>query len=739
MLPRSLIVLGSLGLSSVALAAEISQLEVGDAISLTDDQSPDKNSANKIKILRLGNGTLVSVFGDGVGDDVYDTKADAERPARDVFARICNPDKVDCDALSSWSGPVNLSNTALRSSLSTAWHGEDFPAEPFAGDSDKPNIFASGANVVVTWVDKYCPGGEQRSVSYIERDGREVPYSCTYVVRSTDSGKTWSAAQQLTSGIRDAKGDVSRGTSAAWTIVWQEDPSGLQLGEAEGPGEGASGANVSHGTDIWYTALPMTGFSAGESFPEAVRVTDNFTRMDRKQGEELDIEAGQEGAARPNLALIGPAVILAYEETKGSEGVDFGKVIRYHSFMWNAPPVSCLPGEGDGECRENAHGEPYPALDDPERMGCIISDPGENARRVRFLAQGTPGPTSDIKLSIFWRQGQYDQGGPADVFHRSGFASGDGPLDGFGVGDFDPPVAQPTGPDAADGCFLYGDEDDGTGAFANSPGLNLSTLTPDGGDLDGGSDDNPVENALAHRGLIKGDFIALGYSYTDDWALANFTDQDNYDFWIRTSKDGGRSWDEPIDLTSESTAALAAAYGLSETGVHVKEPRIVKTPGNGPGCPSGDPDASDTTNPMHCTAPGTYIVAWGTEVNTYSHLGGGDQLDLFITRTTDKGATYEPYVSFAGTAGEEFESQLRPTPDGSEVYLTWNVTETSGAKNSYFATAYATLVEVEEPDTDVEPEPEESRGCSTAGGAGLGSGLVALLAGALLLRRRRRD
>ena len=64
--------------------------------------------------------------------------------------------------------------------------------------------------------------------------------------------------------LRDAKQDAHSGNvttdpaSASYrkgqvVISWQEDPQGLQLGEADGPGDGASGAQVNGGTGIWYT------------------------------------------------------------------------------------------------------------------------------------------------------------------------------------------------------------------------------------------------------------------------------------------------------------------------------------------------------------------------------------------------------------------------------------------------------------------------------------------------------
>ena len=174
-----------------------------------------------------------------------------------------------CSLESGWTEAVNVSNTALLSSMSTRWEETDgvlneLPSA-FYGDSGKPNIFNSGTFAVISWTDKYCDGGEQRMISYNERGGITLPFSCIYTARAnyadvTDVEPTWTP-QRITTGIRDAMQDVNKGlsqvvndvTKGRWIVTWQEDPHGLQIGGADGPGDGASGANVTHGTDIWYT------------------------------------------------------------------------------------------------------------------------------------------------------------------------------------------------------------------------------------------------------------------------------------------------------------------------------------------------------------------------------------------------------------------------------------------------------------------------------------------------------
>ena len=788
MIRLSTIIAVSLALLAFASEARAeTEFEVGPSTVLTT-QVPDGDLSAKIKIVRLGNGTLVVSYGDaGTAEHVYDVKARTERPARDIFVTRCNANTSDCGDSASWSVPLNLSGTASQTSASTAWKG---PAEgrlPFYGDSDKSNIFSNGPAVVITWTDKLCDPAVQGSVTYVELEQREIPYSCLYVSRSLNSGATWSTARQLSSGLRDAKQDVNRGGEKAWVISWQEDPAGLQLGQAEGPGDGGSGAKVSKGTDVWYSYLGRADFDLGAEFPDPIRLTNNFTKMATGDDPDPNAESGTEGASRPNLALIGNTVLVAYEETKSLEGLDEGKYVRFSSFRFDQPPTSCALDTGTGgtggiggqggqggmggggvggeagaggiggmggggvggeagaggtggvagigvpsvladasgeigidQCRMSPNGDPYPDPSDPARVGCILSAPSENARRVRFFGQGTPGPNSGVKLFMIWKQGEFDEGGPSDIVGRA--------ATGFAPADFVQSVSVPSASapgDELDGCYIRGVEGPvPSGAFANSPAINLSAETEAGGDLDASTGDNIVEDARAHRGLITGDFIALGYSYTPDWAVARYTDQENYEFWIRRTTDGGATWSEPVDLTSESTLQVATRLGLSEAGINVKEPRIVKTPGHGPGCPNGDPEDETTTRPSDCRDPRTFVVAWGTETNVYEHLGGAEDIDIFITRSTDKGATYEPYQVLAGAKSPEFneldemESQLRPTPDGKTVFNVWNeVSEESGA-NGRFAIAIETEIPVEpEPDAGVpdggtEPEALTTAGCS---------------------------
>jgi len=165
------------------------------------------------------------------------------------------------------------------------------------------------------------------------------------------------------------------------------------------------------------------------------------------------------------------------------------------------------------------------------------------------------------------------------------------------------------------------------------------------------------------RALIRGDDLYVGYEYTADLAQQAYTNTDNYNFWIRHYNAATATWDNPVKVTN-----------ISDTSVDVREPRLVGTPGNGPNCPGGAP--VDPGNPVHlqqCQDRDTFIVAWGSRTNVSAwDPAGPEDLTIFITRTTDKGVTYEPAVQVPTVDTGAFESQLRPTPDGNTVYFAWN-------------------------------------------------------------------
>jgi hypothetical protein len=695
----------------VTMAYAAVQIVVGTPIAISDGSFGDKP-----KIQRTGDGRLVVTYGDetaGTGD-VYDVKGAVERAARDVYVKTCKPDTVvSCNDIGDWSAAINVSQSALSSSISTAWRGGD-PMEdalPYPGDIDKVNIKTSGPIIVLTWIGNYCPDGDvvaegiqppvQRAIRYLERDGRVIPFACTWAAYSTNNGVAWSAPIQLSTGERDAKQDASFGSVSSdvaspnykkgqVAISWQEDPQGLQLGEADGPGDGASGANVNGGTDIWYTyakvdlSVPSTPKDDFVLVP-AIRLSDNWNGLYGIHGQLNSIydatganvdpdllEKGQAGASRANIGMVGSTAIVAYEETKGSEGLDEGKFVRYHAFKFDTPPA--------------------------DSAGCIISDPLKNARRVRFLTQSpTDAGPDGINIGIFWKEGIYDKGGPSDIVVRRG------------MGGLQPANMAP----AVDANCATSDYLTAIG-LASERAENISSNTPTATteNLTDDTEANYTENALAHRGVLRGADMWIGYNYTGDlvdlWSQLN-----NYNFWLRKYKVGS-GWSVPTNLTN-----------VTDTAINVREPRIFGTPNSSQStCPSDDPNDATTTDPTTCQNTDVIYLAWGTQENVSPFdPDGGDDLGIYITVSTDSGVSFAPAVRYSTAAGSLFddteyayETQVVTRPDGTRFYGVWNQGDSlAGVTKAEFASGDVT----EAVDPPVEP-PVEPPVLSSGGGGGNG-------------------
>lgn len=604
---KFLLVLLSVALAGAAAAGAVEpSWSLPIPLSGVPDTGLDGGSAAKGRLLGLSYDTpqgfavpLLAAYVDGMGPTVWSFDA-SSHAARDVFVTRST------DGGATWSQARNLSLSANLSSLDVDHDGDpETPPQAYAGDVEKPNLFANGRRILLAWISRYCPSGQQRSVRYPEAGGIEVPYACLWSSRSTDGGMTWSAATPMTDGYRDAKQESIRGSGAGFMALLQQDPRGLQPGEAEGPGEGGSGAQVSRGTDIWWSSLRTVDFEAGDPFPPTQRLTDNHTLVDTD-----GYESGTTGASRPNFFLDGGIAVVAYEETKGSGGDgEGGKYLRYHAY---SAFDSSLPDSTAG-------------------AGCIVSQVGENARRARLVGQ--PGPSkssSALRLFIFWRQGIGTQGAPADIVGRVGrLMPGDPSSTGLRPEDLQPAVH----PD----CL------DADAAADNAQPLNLSSRAG----LTATTSDDALENARAHRAVLRGDLVFLAWTGLPSPEGGSVPrPQPNFDLYVRRSTDGGQTW-----LTRDNVSRLPWSRHL------LLEPRLVATP--------------FASNPAEYYDPNVLYAVWSLEVVPDGPEGPVLDSAIFFTRTTDAAASWDPVRQLAGGPGFHFESQARTDPDGQRLYVVW--------------------------------------------------------------------
>ncbi len=619
-----------LAATSVAVADTKPGLIVDQATPVNISRLPAQLT-DKPKLARMPDGALIAVYAEGVdvpgGYQVFDVKERILRNPQDIFAAYSTDDGA------TWSTPVNLSNTALQSSASgrVDLDGDGIVLEheviPWFGDSRKPNIVIFGNYVYVSWVGKYCDPFQQRTRTYNELGGVTVPFSCVYAgqIQWNPASRSMSVltSRPLTNGNRDAINDVGAVNGNAFVVVWQEDPKGLEIGNADGPGDGASGAKVNKGTDLWMTWERHPQFSPILR-DNRRRITNNFTRFDT-DGDE----SGGAGASRPVISMVGPTVVLMYEETKGLEGFEEGKYVRYHTFDYNKL--------GTGEAGDDV----------TAGVGCILSDPLRNARRPRMLTQGAS--AGDTRIVFIYKQGEGDSGAPSDIMMRRA------------VGGMSPDKVRPPLPA---NCALEPTIQSIIGnnaQYRQNPAVNLSSVLGEKAD----SEANPIEDALAHRGVLRGKDVVIGYSYTPDQAKARYAAQENYNFYVRRSSDGGQTFSAPVNVSNVPVAS----------GLTVREPRIVGTPGSGPRC---------AQDPADCQNTDALYLVYGTATNVYEQLGGSVDVDLFARQSGDFGMTFTDTVAVsAGNAlagdddhSEDAEAQLRVSPDGSRMYVVWG---TSGA------------------------------------------------------------
>ena len=519
------------------------------------------------------------------------TYADDPAGRQNVYARVSFDDGA------TWSAPLLLSRDAAKQPTG----GQTITAGSslnFVADNEKPSIFAppvtTGPKVVIAWNSAYCPqdpaaagnAGSYTStaqrVGDFDGDGTpDRPYHCLWVATTTDPVLASWDVQQLTNGTRDAIGEVVSGnaTGNAFALAWQEDPAGLQPGEAEGRGDGGMGSHVTGGTNIWYTHAPA---ASGTTFRANIaQLSDNNTPG-----------TGQPGASRPNLQISGTTAAVAYEES-GCPGGSGGKCIVYHSFAYSNH--------------------------DTNSPGTIVSDVTKNSRRVRFVLQGASAAgMSPLRTVMLWRESpSLASAAPADIIVRRGLVDA---------------IARPgsTG-------FLPSD------ILADAP-QNMTNVAASGG------------NANAHRAIVRGGFIGLAYDLTPNMDAANpektASPTANYNLFFTRSTEDGRagSWSSPSNLSHVDA--------VSST---VVEPRLVPTPGTVVNPLTGSPDAGDAQD------PNVLYIAYATESNTLVGQAGR----VYVSRSTDQGANFEPFVPVSPASTGQSESQLRPTPDGSSAMVLW--------------------------------------------------------------------
>jgi hypothetical protein len=430
---------------------------------------------------------------------------------------------------------------------------------------------------------------------------------------------------------------------------------------------------------------------------------------------------------------------------------DTGKLVIYHSFRFDAPETVSRGGILNLP-ETDASGNPvyltedpalYPLEENPDGPPLLLDWKGdpilayENARRVRFVSQPkskavklADGGTGTVLVAIY-RQGEEGGGKPADIFMRRIALPDNDKGNPYAFSKF--------------GCDQWVPHMDGVTDVCVKGARNLSSVTADPDylwqdptdpdkpvkmlrwnwsedNLADSSAKNPYTDSKAHRGALNGDDLIIGYVWNPNWGRkAN----GKYDFYVRRSFDGGQQWttdpngddenpivhnvvfrdpvldDNGMPVLDPDNGSLlwedvvvTKFYGpgdhepprnvsnLRNNRVSVLEPRIVKAPGSIKGSVFPE-DVQDTS---------VYQLAYGLETNrdldTMPDGYPKTPLDIFYSRTTDKGQHYQSVIVTPQSGNgrpeegwnplanreapdEEGAVQMRQTPDGSRMYGIW--------------------------------------------------------------------
>ena len=524
----------------------------------------------------------------------------------------------------------------------------------------------------------------------------------------------------------------------------------------------ANGFPVEDADGNWIPVMDEDGKHAGSHRYgyEVDGLCENFYEFINNQGAEKKVCItadgvlldGDTGASRPNLFMQpytksdgtkGAWAILAYEETKGVGGgapdhtmgegpygddyvIDEGKNVHYHSFDATQPDI-VHPGQIVNHPERDENDNILYLQDEDGNL--ILDYLGQvqfayhNARRPRFALQGKSaiGPSGTIAVMLY-KEGPEGQGAASDIMMRRFVVSGPG--NPYKPSNLVCEEWMPAG-DGSPTCVRGARNLSSTTVEAewinpeadpDSHGENkkIWKWSQSEANLLDSSIANPYEDARAHRGQLRGDFLAIAYTHTPNWG-AYRNGNDKHDLYVRRSFDGGETWTtDPLaveaishcqtfnDPETKIKEEVCTEFfpGQFESGRNVSqlqnakttvgEPRLVATPGTVKVNSVWTGIAEDKQN------KNVFYVTYGTNTNPKKDPDTGLQdpqvpEDLFFSFSQDRGQHYvvDEWVvnpdSDGNWAGEvktawfrlakgdpeQGEAQIRMTPDGTRFYATW--------------------------------------------------------------------
>ncbi len=377
-----------------------------------------------------------------------------------------------------------------------------------------------------------------------------------------------------------------------------------------------------------------------------------------------------------------------------------GKNIYYHNFNFALPSAV-------------AHGD---QVNLPNKYGWSEQgDKYENARRVRVVVNEDYDPASgaDVTLGLLYKEGKDGQGAPADALlrlFRNGFSAGNMDAEPLNISSSTPAwfknplyvgTEDGTGDNSAgDGSgdlignhktpnvenFYWTDANlhDGSG-FWQEDGSGDKLWQEDGftPKLLGG---NPFENVFSTRLAIRGNTIVTGFAHCANWSAGKKA-KDHYDFYVRVSKDSGRTWTLPVNVSR-----------LKNHEESVSDCRVILTPETidqpypieqGSPADISMNGAAEVYEAGDFNNPNVLFVAVGTKENLpqlYPNEDEEDEIEIFRDVFYSKAIIQGTVGGEYGDLAMLFETYSKENPlwvEGSAPYLDRNGWPTNDAKDPY--------------------------------------------------------
>lgn len=390
------------------------------------------------------------------------------------------------------------------------------------------------------------------------------------------------------------------GSYSAWVAICYEETKGVGAGPPDDVGTGSSDTTteaidleISEGeVDTTASATVTTSeeenVSKGNAGVSGSGNKNNNTESDA-QSEEVDTTASasvvEKDAAGDSSTGQGSGDGVGEQKGKNAYVADEGKNVIYHSFELTQPDlvsagtiinpqirIDIKSDEAEAgiteleDCAEyqyyadkyfDWYGGDLPGMDEDgwlyltDEAGEALYDwdgdtrlPAyENARRPRMLIQsksaainGKAADEDGTVMVMLYKMGEDGKGRPSDIMMKRWEVCANDKGNPYAVKNISKDIFNISSVTVGDTII-----NENRSESSKGEGLKVLNWVQDETNLDDDTWENQYEDARAHRGILRGDMLAIALDYTPNWA-ASRNGNDKYDLYLRRSFDGGKSF-----------------------------------------------------------------------------------------------------------------------------------------------------------------------------------------------------